>query len=77
MKKFLAIYAIGFSLIWVGYGIYAIWSHHDSATLILGFGIAFSIVICLASWFSYWLMRHYKRIDKMAKDILSNTPKKH
>ncbi len=76
VKKFLTMYAVLFTAIWVGYGIYALWTNQESAHLILGLGVAFSIVICLASWFSYWLMRHYKRVDSMAKNILSNSKNK-
>ncbi|WP_164667928.1 hypothetical protein [Virgibacillus doumboii] len=71
MKKFLFIYALVFSLIWVGYGLYAVFTNQPSANVILGFGVAFSIAICAASWFSYWLMGHYKKIDDMAKRILA------
>ncbi|NBJ69409.1 MULTISPECIES: hypothetical protein [Clostridia] len=76
MKKFLTVYASVFTTIWIGYGIYAWWSGKESASLILGFGIAFSAVICLASWFSYWLMCHYKKVDRVAKNILSNAQNK-
>jgi hypothetical protein len=71
MKKFFMIYASVFALIWIGYGLYAVISGIPSANLILGFGFAFSILIFAASWFSYWLMGHYKRVDNMAKEILS------
>ncbi|GAB3798265.1 hypothetical protein [Virgibacillus kimchii] len=71
MKKFLIIYASVFALIWIGYGLYAVITGSPSANLVLGFGIAFSIIIFAASWFSYWLMGHYKRVDHMAKEILT------
>lgn len=71
MKKFFVIYASVFALIWIGYGLFAVISGVPSANLILGFGIAFSILIFATSWFSYWLMGHYKRVDRMAKEIIS------
>ncbi len=71
MKKFFLIYASVFALIWTGYGLYAVLAGKPSANLILGFGIGFSVFIFAASWFSYWLMGHYKKVDKMAKEILS------
>ncbi|MFD2761119.1 hypothetical protein [Lentibacillus juripiscarius] len=71
MKKFFIIYASVFALIWTGYGLYAVLTGKPSANVILGFGIGFSIFIYAASWFSYWLMGHYKKVDKMAKDILT------
>lgn len=70
MKKFLLIYAMVFSFIWTGYGLYAVITHQPSAGLILSIGVAFSVVIFAASWFSSWLMGHYKRIDMMAKKII-------
>lgn len=76
LKRFLFIYAIGFSIIWVGYGVFAIVTNQPHAVTVLGFGIAFSIVVCLASWFAYWLMNHYKRVDKMAKEIITHAKKK-
>jgi len=71
MKRFLYLYATVFSLIWLGYGLYAVISNKPSASNILLFGIAFSIVIFGASWFSNWLMGHYRRVDKMAKELLN------
>jgi len=71
MKKFFMIYASVFAVVWIGYGLFAVITGIPSANLILGFGIAFSIIIFAASWFSYWLMGHYKRVDNMAKEILS------
>ncbi|MBP1950519.1 hypothetical protein SAMN05216232_1113 [Virgibacillus subterraneus] len=71
MKKFLFIYALAFSLIWVGYGLYSVITNQPSANLILGIGVAFSLTIFAASWFSYWLMGHYKNVDALARKILS------
>ncbi|WP_163971490.1 hypothetical protein [Oceanobacillus halotolerans] len=71
MKKFLYIYALVFSIIWIGYGLYALLTNQPSAHILLGFGVAFSIVIFATSWLSGWLMNHYKNIDAMAKKILS------
>ncbi|GAA0610363.1 MULTISPECIES: hypothetical protein [Virgibacillus] len=71
MKRFLFIYGLVFSMIWIGYGLYSVFTNQPSANLILGFGIAFSVVICAATWFSYWLMGHYQKIDAMAKRILA------
>ncbi|MUV37726.1 hypothetical protein JNUCC1_01532 [Lentibacillus sp. JNUCC-1] len=76
LKKFMIVYAGVFSLIWVGYGIYAVATQQPSGGTVLGFGLGFSVVVCLASWLAYWLMGHYGRIDRMAKDILAN-PAKH
>ncbi|UJL45610.1 hypothetical protein KFZ58_14575 [Virgibacillus sp. NKC19-16] len=75
MKKFLFIYASVFSLIWIGNGIYAFITDKPSSGVILGFGIAFSIVIFVASWFSSWLMGHYKKVDTMAKEIIQKKVK--
>lgn len=75
LKKFLFIYANLFSLIWIGYGIFAVLTNQPNHNFLLGFGIAFAVVIFAASWFSYWLMGHYKRIDKMAKQVLSTSRK--
>lgn len=77
LKPFLLIYALVFSLIWIGYGIYAVITHQPSANLLLGIGIAFTIVMAMATWFSYWLMGHYKRIDNLAKEIVSPSKKNH
>lgn len=71
MKKFFIIYASIFALIWTSYGLFAVITGKPSANLILGYGIAFSIVIFAASWFSYWLMDHYKKVDRMAKEVLT------
>jgi len=70
MKKFLFIYALTFSLIWTGYGVYSLLTNQPSAGLIFGFGVAFSIVIFATSWFSSWLMNHYKKVDTMAKNMI-------
>lgn len=70
VKKFLFIYASVFSVIWIGYGIYAMLTNQPSAGLVLSFGLAFSVVVFAASWFSTWLMGHYKKIDSMAKNII-------
>ncbi|ALX50287.1 hypothetical protein [Lentibacillus amyloliquefaciens] len=71
LKRFFIIYASVFAFIWIGYGLFSVVTGKPSANLILGYGIAFSIVIFAASWFAYWLMGHYKKVDKMAKDILT------
>jgi len=76
MKKFLFIYALVFTFIWTGYGIYAVITDQPSAGLTLGFGLAFSIIIFTASWFSSWLMSHYKKIDTMAEKIIGKERKK-
>ncbi|HLR09296.1 MAG TPA: hypothetical protein VK136_08580 [Bacillota bacterium] len=70
MKKVLFMYATAFALIWTGYGIYAVITEHVYAYIIFGIGLAFSLVIYAAAWFAYWLFKHYKKIDAMAKDIL-------
>lgn len=71
LKRFFITYATVFALIWIGYGLFSVVTGKPSASLILGYGIAFSIVIFAASWFSYWLMGHYKKVDQMAKEILT------
>lgn len=74
-KRFFIIYASVFSLIWIGYGLYAVISRQSNAGLILGIAIAFAVVMTLATWFSYWLMGHYKQIDNLAKEIISPSKK--
>ncbi len=76
LKRFLFLYANLFSWIWIGYGIYAVVTDQPNGKFLLGFGVAFAIMIFAASWFSYWLMGHYKRIDKMAKQVLSSSRKR-
>ncbi|MBA4603239.1 hypothetical protein [Thermoactinomyces mirandus] len=75
LKRFLFLYANLFSLIWIGYGTYAVVADQPNGQFLLGFGVAFAIVIFAASWFSYWLMGHYKRIDQMAKHVFSSSRK--
>src|SRR5699024_12628961 len=70
MKKVLFMYATAFALIWTGYGIYAVITEHVYAYSIFGIGLAFSLVIYAAAWVAYWLSKHYKKIDAMAKDSL-------
>ncbi|SJZ62211.1 hypothetical protein [Garciella nitratireducens] len=69
MKKFLMIYASVFSFIWIGTGIYAIITNQPSHYGVLLFGLAFSFTIFLTSWFSNWLIKHYKKIDTMTKNL--------
>lgn len=75
LKKFLFTYATVLSLIWIGYGVYALIANQPSSGVILGFGIAFSVCLFIASWFSSWIMRHYKRIDSMAKTMFTKNNK--
>lgn len=64
-------YAAVLSLFWIGYGLYAFITNQPSGGIILGFGVAFSFCLFMASWFSSWIMGHYKKIDNMAKTILN------
>lgn len=75
LRRFLFIYALAFSVIWIGYGIYSIVTNQPNAINVLVFGIAFAGLVSATSWFSYWLMGHYKRIDKLAKETFSNAKK--
>ena len=69
MKKFFIIYANIFAIIWIGTGLYALISGQPKAFNTFLFGLAFSIVIFLASWFSYWMINRIKQIDAMAREI--------
>lgn len=75
MKKFFFIYASVFACIWTGYGLYAVITSQPHANTVLIYGLAYSAFIFATSWFCYWLMGHYKRIDKMAEETLSNIKK--
>lgn len=68
-KRFLFIYASVFTIIWIVAGIKATISDPSTGYVLLLFGLAFSIVIFLASWFSNWIMEKYRQIDTMAKAI--------
>lgn len=69
MKKFLLFYASVFACIWTGYGVYAVITNQPSASTVLIYGLAYSVFIFAASWFSSWLMKHYKKVDAMAKEM--------
>lgn len=69
MKKFMLLYATVFAGIWIGYGMYAVITNQPSASTVLVYGIGYSVVVFAASMFSYWLMKHYKKVDAMAKQM--------
>ncbi|RKO60781.1 hypothetical protein [Caldibacillus debilis] len=70
MKRFFLGYALAFSAVWIGYGIYSAFAGFPHAAALLAFGFAFSAVLFLASWFSYWLMGYYKNADQLTEKIL-------
>ncbi|WP_018923939.1 hypothetical protein [Salsuginibacillus kocurii] len=64
-------YALAFAVIWLGYGLYSILTNQPSAYLILAIGAGFTLVLFATAWFSNWLMKHYRHVDKQAKEILA------
>lgn len=75
MKKFFIIYSTVFACIWIVYGLYLVLTNHPYGTNVLLFGIAFSVVMYGAAWFSHWIMNHYKKVDQLAKDLIINSKK--
>lgn len=69
MKKFFLIYASVFACIWTGYGLYAVITKQPHANTVLIYGLAYSVLVFLASWFAHWLMNHYKKVDAMAEEM--------
>lgn len=68
MSRFAKVYAGVFSAIWVGYGLISLIMGRPHSLSLLLFGIAFSIVIIPATWFSQWLMSKYRRVDAVSRD---------
>ena len=69
-KRYAYIYAATFSSIWIGYGLYSVFTNQPGAETILLFGIGFAVVVSLLTWFATWIVKHYKMIDETSKDIL-------
>lgn len=64
MSRFAKLYATLFSVIWIGYGLYSVYQQTPSSGLILLLGIAFSITIIAATWFSQWILKKYRILDQ-------------
>lgn len=57
-----------FSLIWLGYGIYGLLKNFEHKWAVFLFGAAFSIVLFLAVCYSEWLMKNYRKIDRIREE---------
>ncbi len=75
LKKVFIIYASVFAGVWLAYGLYLVVTDQPNATSVLLFGIAFSVVMYAAAWFSHWITKHYKKVDMMAKEMIANSKK--
>ncbi|TGA97843.1 hypothetical protein E4665_10620 [Sporolactobacillus shoreae] len=71
MSRFAKFYVSVFAIIWVGYGLFSVLMKQPHSLALLLFGASFAIVFFLATWFSQWIFRNYKRIDAMAKTIFA------
>mgnify|MGYP006892281331 CR=1 FL=1 len=62
---------IFFSLIWLGYGFYGLFKNFEHKWAVFLFGAAFSAVLFLAVCYSEWLMKNYRKIERMRAEKMN------
>ncbi|WP_042426490.1 hypothetical protein [Geomicrobium sp. JCM 19039] len=76
LRKLSFWYTLAFVVIWNGYTVFHWLSGQPNGLSLFLFGIAFTVVLLAATWFSRWLMGHYKVVDEKANVILTQAKSK-
>lgn len=76
LRKISFWYTLVFILLWNGYTAQQFFAGENGAVQLFWFGIGFTVILLATTWFSRWLMKHYKVVDKKANEILSTKFKK-
>ncbi|MBB6451456.1 hypothetical protein HNR44_003467 [Geomicrobium halophilum] len=76
LRKISFWYTLAFIVLWNGYAVQQYFTGQPGAVQLFFFGIGFTVILLGATWFSRWLMKHYKVVDEKADEILSTKFKK-
>ncbi|SDJ09048.1 hypothetical protein [Natribacillus halophilus] len=71
LRKISFWYTLAFIIFWNGYTLHQYITGQPNVLQLFLFGIGFTVLLLATTWFSRWLMSHYKVVDEKAEEILS------